>query len=121
MNSLFSNCSSLSKLPDISIWETNNLIYMDNIFYNCSIILLPDISKWNIKNFKNIKHIFNSSLENSSDNIKNNSEFQKLSTDQISDFSSDENQRIIIPKEINNYDFNPESNKLNEYYDNFYN
>ena len=38
-------------LPDISKWSLNNVIFLDNLFFNCSsLISLPDISKWNIFN-----------------------------------------------------------------------
>ena len=52
MSSIFDRCSSLSTLPDISKWNTNNALYMGGMFYGCSSLSsLPDISKLNIKNF----------------------------------------------------------------------
>ena len=46
IDSIFSNCLSLSSLPDISNWKVNNVIKMDSIFYNCfSLSSLPNISK----------------------------------------------------------------------------
>ena len=51
LNEIFSNCSSLIYLPDISDWDTSNIIDMSKIFYNCrSLSSLPDISKWDTKN-----------------------------------------------------------------------
>ena len=36
---------------DISKWNTNNILFLDCVFFNCcSLISLPDISKWNIFN-----------------------------------------------------------------------
>ena len=50
MNCAFSACSSLESLPDISKWNTENVINMDSIFRdNKKLKTLPDISKWNIK------------------------------------------------------------------------
>ena len=48
MFGLFSECSSLSSLPDISKWKINNGIKMSYMFFGCSSLSsLPDISKWN--------------------------------------------------------------------------
>jgi len=47
---IFEGCSSLSSLPDISKWDTNNATNMSHMFYLCSsLLLLPDISKWNME------------------------------------------------------------------------
>ena len=44
-------CSSLTTLPDISKWNTNNVTNIAYIFVGCSsLTTLPDISKWNINN-----------------------------------------------------------------------
>ena len=51
MSDMFSECSSLSSLPDISKWDTSKVINMSNIFSGCiSLSSLPDISKWNTNN-----------------------------------------------------------------------
>ena len=51
MNCMFYDCSSLNNLPDISKWDTKNVIYMNCMFYGCSSLnYLPDISKWDTKN-----------------------------------------------------------------------
>ena len=43
MSFMFSNCSSLSSLPDISKWNTKNVNYMSDMFYNCNPFLkIPD-------------------------------------------------------------------------------
>ena len=45
MSKIFYNCSSLKYLPDISKWDTNNVINMNGLFYICSSLeKLPDIS-----------------------------------------------------------------------------
>ena len=47
MGEIFSNCFSLSSLPDISKWNTNNVTDR-SMFSNCSSLAsLPDISQWN--------------------------------------------------------------------------
>ena len=46
MSYMFSGCSSLISLPDISKWNNNNVTNMSFMFYGCSsLISLPDISK----------------------------------------------------------------------------
>ena len=46
MKDLFRGCKSLLSLPDISKWNTNNVIDMEGIFDGCkSLSSLPDISK----------------------------------------------------------------------------
>ena len=50
MGYLFSDCSSLNSLPDISKWDTRNVSDMSHLFYNCSSLTsFPDISVWVIK------------------------------------------------------------------------
>ena len=45
MNYMFNECSNLLSLPDISKWNTNNLINMSDMFSGCSkISSLSDIS-----------------------------------------------------------------------------
>ena len=56
---IFSYCSSLMTLPDISKWNTNNVKDMSHIFDGySSLISLPDISKWNTNNVNNMRHMF---------------------------------------------------------------
>ena len=55
---MFENCYSLHSIPDISKWNTKNIIDVNRDFENCfknciSLISIPDISKW--KNMKNNK------------------------------------------------------------------
>ena len=59
MSSMFRGCLSLSKLPDISKWNTNNVRNISSMFYGCSSLSkLPDISKWNTKKVTNMSDIF---------------------------------------------------------------
>ena len=59
LNYMFYNCRSLKSLPDISKWNTNKVIDISYMFFNCSSLQnLPDISKWNINNVKNKECIF---------------------------------------------------------------
>lgn len=59
MSYMFSHCSSLISLPDISQWNTINSTNMSNMFDDCSsLVTLPDISKWNIMNVTNISYMF---------------------------------------------------------------
>ena len=60
MSFMFSGCSSLISLPDISKWDTNYITNMRYIFHNCSSLSsLPDISKWNTNNVTDMRYIFN--------------------------------------------------------------
>ena len=59
MYSMFSECSSLSSLPDISKWNTNKVTDMSHMFYYCSSLsLLPNISKWNTNNVSDMNDMF---------------------------------------------------------------
>ena len=54
MSYIFYGCKSLKSLPDISKWDTKNVIDMSYMFYCCSSLkLLPDISNWDFKNVNN--------------------------------------------------------------------
>ena len=55
---IFYKCESLSSLPNIAKWITNNMTYMSDMFYNCqSLSSFPDLSKWN-KNNKNVNESY---------------------------------------------------------------
>ena len=59
MYNMFFNCLSLSSLPDISKWNTNNVKDISYMFNNCSSLSsLPDISKWNTNNVKKMSDMF---------------------------------------------------------------
>ena len=56
---MFGDCYSLTSLPDISKWNTRNVIDMSSLFYNCrSLISLPRIEKWNFQNIDDISYMF---------------------------------------------------------------
>ena len=60
---MFSGCFSLTSLPDISEWSTNNVLNMCDMFSGCSsLISLPDISKWNTTNVIDMSSMFNGCL-----------------------------------------------------------
>ena len=60
MSYIFNNCWSLSSLPDITEWNTNNVSNMSRMFCNCkSLSSLPDISKWNTNNVEDMSLMFN--------------------------------------------------------------
>ena len=57
MSYMFS--SSIISLPDISEWNTEKVIDINSIFYDCRLLKsLPDISTWNTKNVTNMKYLF---------------------------------------------------------------
>ena len=63
MSYMFSECSSLSSLPDISKWNTNNVTNMSCMFNGCSSLSsLPDILKWNIPKVTDKFNMFNECL-----------------------------------------------------------
>ena len=60
MSFIFCNCNYLESLPDISKWNTENVINMSGIFgtdedideYESKLKSICDISEWNILNVK---------------------------------------------------------------------
>ena len=57
MNCMFWGCSSLSSLPDISIWNTKNVINMSDMFNGCSS--LPSIFEFSkINKTKSLESLF---------------------------------------------------------------
>ena len=59
MSAIFFDCSSLETLPDISVLDTSNVKEMNSMFSGCSSLdLLPDISQWNTSNVHNMSFIF---------------------------------------------------------------
>ena len=59
MSYMFNNCRSLSSLPDISKWNTNNVKNMSWMFCNCrSLSSLPDILKWITNNVNDMSYMF---------------------------------------------------------------
>ena len=60
LNGLFENCTSLTLITNISIWDFNNILDMRLMFKNCkSLFSLPsDISKWNTENVTDMSELF---------------------------------------------------------------
>ena len=54
MSCMFYGCSSLSSLPDISKWNTNNVTYMFFMFSECHNLIISERTKR-----KHITHISN--------------------------------------------------------------
>ena len=56
---MFGGCSSLSSLPVISKWNTNNVTDIKGKLSGClSLSILPNISKWNASNVTDMSEIF---------------------------------------------------------------
>ena len=59
MSILFTKCSSLKELPDISKWNTKNVFTFSHMFFECvSLKSLPDISKWNMEKVSDFRYMF---------------------------------------------------------------
>ena len=59
LNYMFSGCTSLSSISDISKWNTKNIISMKWMFFGCkSLESIPDISNWDISNVTDIQFMF---------------------------------------------------------------
>ena len=49
----------LKFLPDISNWNTSNVVNMSSLFHNCQYLgSLPEIGKWNISKVKDMSFMF---------------------------------------------------------------
>ena len=56
---MFYNCVSLTSLPDLSEWNTNNVTDFSGMFHNCaSLSSLSDISQWKTNNATNFSYFF---------------------------------------------------------------
>ena len=126
---MFSECQNLTIIPDISKWDTFNIIYANKIFSGCSsLTTLPVLSKWGFNNLKNINQILSSfpysSVNNYEKNLikANNSSKSNIFT---SIYSSD-NKEDFFKKNLGNFNNNYEifeslnDKNLLDYYDNFY-
>ena len=97
---MFTGCSSLKTLPDISKWDTRNVTNMGAMFYNCnSLESLPDISKWDTKNVNDMSGMFNrcSSLKSLPDISK-----WELNKDLNKELMFEGVNKKIIPKKFKN-------------------
>ena len=73
MDSMFEECSSLISLPDISKWDTKNVLAMVAMFEECpSLISLTNISIWDTKNVK-----FESLILDDCFNLLNRAQFKR--------------------------------------------
>ena len=61
MSYMFSNCSSLIYLPNISNWNMKNVVNISFIFSQCSSLRfnIEEKLQWDTSNFKNIEGMFN--------------------------------------------------------------
>lgn len=56
---MFGQCSSITSFPDISNWDTCNVVYMKHLFNNCSSLIgLFDISEWITENVVNMNGMY---------------------------------------------------------------
>ena len=59
MSYMFDHCSNISALPDISFFNTINVTNMSHMFFDCSkLSTLPDISNWNTIKVTNMSGMF---------------------------------------------------------------
>ena len=77
---------SLTLIPDISNWNTENVINMDYLCADCNnLIDLPDLSRWNKNKVKNKNNMFKGCLKSklvsniSNENADNNNERNEIS------------------------------------------
>ena len=55
MGFAFSHCVSLTSIPDICLWNTNNIILVHYMFYDClSLTFIPEEFSYE----KSIKNLF---------------------------------------------------------------
>ena len=109
MASLFKNCK-FSELPDISNWNTSNVINMVSMFEGCSSLKsLPDISKWNTSNVKDMRYTFKgcSSLKSLPDiskwDIKLSLQFKDDDDGGIEGMFDGCSEYLNIPEKFKNY------------------
>ena len=78
MKDMFYGCSSLLSLPDISKWNTSDVIDISGMFYNCSSLTsFLDISKWNTFNATNMKSMLFGCSEDLKMKIKTQGKYLK--------------------------------------------
>ena len=116
---MFNGCSSSVTIPDISKWNIDNYIKMQQI----SPSSFPDNSKWNYNVIKN-QIIFPSISEATEPNFDSNNTNSSLidSLSEINNNSSVDSEKNNTRNNINNIfdNYNSNENELNDYYDNFY-
>ena len=115
IDGLFYGCSSLNILPNISKWNTKNIISMKELFYGCSsLAILPDLSNWNINKIKYINDIISEGFSQSS--IINDLHYSN--NDSIISSISENNKKYLSFSSI--YNGFLDENHLNNLSNNFY-
>ena len=104
MSGIFYKCSSLSEIPDLSKWNFNNVIHMNNLFYGCdSLLFLPDLSTWKINNdITNIDKIFNKFSISSKSSFLDDSDFSNEDRKSISSNNFNNSSLKLICERNNN-------------------
>ena len=83
MNHMFYACESLSSLPDMSKWDVRKVKDISYMFDECiKLEFLPDISQWKTNNVKNMSHIFENCF-----NLLTLPDISKWNTDSVIDMS----------------------------------
>ena len=107
---MFENCRSLTKLPDISKWETNNVEDMSSMFSNCSNLkILPNITIWDTRKVKRLNNILQGcySLANipeiSKWKIKNVEEINNILSNCYSSYNSKNLMNLFFSSSLNTY------------------
>ena len=123
---MFIGCSSLLIIPDISKWNTENLIEMNQIFYGCSSLLIhPDFSKWNINKNTNKYFSFSSlsnidiTSSNSYNSYSDNADSLIINSISSINYKSVELETNIILNSIFDSNFYYKE-ELNDYYEEFF-
>ena len=124
MNGMFSECSSLKLIPNISNWKTDNLSEIQYFFKGCSSLLLnPSIYKWSFENFESkdfssLKIFSTNSNSNSYTDIPLISDASSISSiNNIDEYRINYFEKNILDKTC----FGKDADKLDDYYDNFFN
>ena len=103
MKEMFFNCSSLIKIPDISIWKSEKLKDINNMFDSCdNLIGIPDIFKWNIDKVNAIKMNFSFTNVISSSQLNSKGKDSFISSSKNSERNAS-NTESLINKEYVDY------------------
>lgn len=84
MSGLFSNCSSITTIPNIGKWDTSQVTNMSNMFANV-YNFNDDITKWNTSNVTNMSSMFSCYTNN---NSKFNQPIGSWDVSKVTDMSS---------------------------------
>ena len=56
---MFYGCESLTSMPNISRWNTDNVNNMSHMFYGCKLLIpISDIFSWTIKTERDILFLY---------------------------------------------------------------